>query len=707
MQKIADDTPGAASKIEGTLKNLGEKQKEVSKDATTAFGKHMATVEEMFKSFYGRNEDITGRVAELSATSVKLTFTMEQIQKLNEKAYATLKETTATKLTANQAEIDGLAKNAKSLNQIIEKYENRKKILAEQAEIAKASIDAEYEAMRKGGADAVLIEKMKAEQIASIDTKLKEDLKQNAKNYETAAKAFNDKLFSSFTANMEVTVDKTKKKTEEMVSDAAVKAAEALGINREALEGVASAAIQASDKSKAATAEAAKTTEAAAKTGEATKNLIDIDGTREKIDTAIKGLEHYRAALSYHGKEVIAQYDEELKAAGDNVEKRKKLEIEKAEAIKYYGSEIIKTNQALTAAEKQQQDLSVTQLRQYVQNVSDASTEITKYTDAFANGIKGVYKSLIDANIAETKQIKDDLDTFKYENEEKIAEGEKVAKELTALETKKAEAVAANNQTEADSIQATINAKKNEHKESIDIYNDKVPKEEEYNKKKAKLENDKRKLEKQQRRVELVQNIVSGISNVALSVTKALAKGPVIGTILAAIAAAQGAIQVGIMTSQLYKLKKGGLLKGKRHAQGGMRIAGTNIEVEGGEYVVNRISTGKDLGLIKYINSQKKELTPTDLTGFFAGIPKNFTLPFKKEMEAGSRIPAIDTSFLNRDNEAIAQAIKSIKIESNPIADNGELIHAIKNIRIEPRVAVTDIHRVQDAMVEVDKWSGV
>lgn len=688
MQKIADDIPNAASKIEGTLKSLGEGQKKVTKEATSAFSKHITTVDELFKSFYGGNKEVTKRVTELSAASAKLSFTMEQIQGLNEKAYTTLKDTTTAKLTANQAEIDGLAKNGKSLSQIIEKYEERKKVLAEQAEIAKASVSAEYEVMKKAGADAVLIEKMKAEQIAAIDAKLKEGLKQNAKSYETTAKAVNDKLFNSFTADMEVTVDKTKKKTKEIASDTAAEAAKALGVSKEALEGVASVAVQASDKSKAAATEAGKTTEAAAKTAEATKKIIDIDSTRDKIDVAIKGLEHYRAALIYHGKEVIAQYDNEIETVGNNVQERKRLEAEKAEAIKFYGSEIIKTNQAITAAEKKEQDLGMKQLEQYAQNVSSVLSEITKYTDGFANGVKAVYKSLIDANAAEAKQIEADLDTFKYENKEKIEEGEKVIKELTVLETKKAEAVAANNQTEANSIQATIEAKKNEHKESINIYNDKITKEEEYKKKKAKLENEKRKLEKQQKKIELTQNIVSGISNVALSVTKALAKGPIIGTILAAIAAAQGAIQVGIMTSQLAKLEDGGLLNGKRHSQGGMRIEGSNIEVEGGEYVVNRESTSKNLGLVRYINSERRELKPADLNAYFNSLPRGEVggASFRRMFQDGGQLPIAEPT-ANIDNETLVQAIRSI--------------------RIEPRVAVSDIHRVQDSMVSVDSWTGV
>lgn len=684
MQKIADDIPNAASKIEGTLKSLGEGQKKVTKEATSAFSKHITTVDELFKSFYGGNKEVTKRVTELSAASAKLSFTMEQIQGLNEKAYATLKDTTAAKLTANQAEIDGLTKNGKSLSQIIEKYEERKKVLAEQAEIAKASISAEFEAMKKSGADAVLIENMKAEQIAAIDAKLKEDLKQNAKSYEATAKAFNDKLFNSFTADMEVTVDKTKKKNKEMVSDAAAKAAEALGVSKEALEGVASAAMQASDKSKAVATEAGKATEATAKTAEATKNIIDIDSTREKIDIAVKGLEYYRAALIYNGKEVIAQYDSEIEAAGDNVQERKKLEAEKAEAIKFYGSEIIKTNQAITAAEKKEQDLGLKQLEQYAQNVSGVLAEITKYTDGFANGVKAVYKSLIDANTSESDRIGEDIKTIKYENEEEYEKGEAISKEITKLKEEQAKKAAEGKTEEAAAIEASIAVKEKENKTELDIYNKTV----ELENKKKKLENDKRKLEKQQKKIELTQNIVSGISNVALSVTKALAKGPIIGTILAAIAAAQGAIQVGIMTSQLSKLENGGLLNGKRHSQGGMRIEGSNIEVEGGEYVVNRESTSKNLGLVRYINSERRELKPADLNAYFNSLPRGEVggASFRRMFQDGGQLPIAEPT-ANIDNETLVQAIRSI--------------------RIEPRVAVSDIHRVQDSMVSVDSWTGV
>lgn len=48
--------------------------------------------------------------------------------------------------------------------------------------------------------------------------------------------------------------------------------------------------------------------------------------------------------------------------------------------------------------------------------------------------------------------------------------------------------------------------------------------------------------------------------------------------------------------------ESGGLLKGPSHKQGGMPILGSNIEVEGGEYVVNKRSAAKNIGLLNTIN---------------------------------------------------------------------------------------------------------
>lgn len=56
----------------------------------------------------------------------------------------------------------------------------------------------------------------------------------------------------------------------------------------------------------------------------------------------------------------------------------------------------------------------------------------------------------------------------------------------------------------------------------------------------------------------------------------------------------------------LKQAARGGLLSGPSHSHGGMPIVGSNIEVEGGEFVVNKNATRDNLGLLQSINRMDK-----------------------------------------------------------------------------------------------------
>ena len=60
------------------------------------------------------------------------------------------------------------------------------------------------------------------------------------------------------------------------------------------------------------------------------------------------------------------------------------------------------------------------------------------------------------------------------------------------------------------------------------------------------------------------------------------------------------------------KLAKGGVINGPSHEKGGVAVAGTGIEVEGGEFVVNKKSTAKNIEILKSINSGAS-ITPKPL----------------------------------------------------------------------------------------------
>lgn len=110
------------------------------------------------------------------------------------------------------------------------------------------------------------------------------------------------------------------------------------------------------------------------------------------------------------------------------------------------------------------------------------------------------------------------------------------------------------------------------------------------------------------KRAELVASLVQAVANTALAVTKAVSQNPMLGGLPgSAIATATGAIQIALISKQLaslkpVKLERGGYIDGPRHSQGGIRIPGTNTEIEGGEFVVNRRASARYRGLLEELN---------------------------------------------------------------------------------------------------------
>ncbi|GAB6013169.1 hypothetical protein [Viscerimonas tarda] len=198
--------------------------------------------------------------------------------------------------------------------------------------------------------------------------------------------------------------------------------------------------------------------------------------------------------------------------------------------------------------------------------------------------------------------------------------------------------------------------------------------------------------EKRSKRLEIVNGIVTATADVAMGVSKALSMG-LLGIPIAALIAAQGAIQVALIKKQLDKvnMEDGGLLHGKRHAQGGMRIEGTNIEVEGDEFVVNRISTRKNLGLIDYINQSRSQLSPADIEAYYA---RSGQLP-----AAGRRVKSMYEEGGRLTNLNVVGNTASPAVEDR-------LLEAIERINFRPVVSVVDITNAQRSVAQVKDMAG-
>lgn len=196
---------------------------------------------------------------------------------------------------------------------------------------------------------------------------------------------------------------------------------------------------------------------------------------------------------------------------------------------------------------------------------------------------------------------------------------------------------------------------------------------------KEKREKELQKKEKQQKKLELKMDLVTAIANTAEGVTKALTWGWPLGAIFSAIIGAMGAVEVATITKQLSKLADGGLLKGKSHAQGGIPVGNTGIEVEGGEAVINRKSTAMYAPILDAINAAGNGGKHTILNSY-------------KAMSSHA-----DGGQLN------FQRVSS-SLERNGFTG---VIDAIESIDMQPVVAVSEINRVQKNVVRVKELAGV
>lgn len=208
---------------------------------------------------------------------------------------------------------------------------------------------------------------------------------------------------------------------------------------------------------------------------------------------------------------------------------------------------------------------------------------------------------------------------------------------------------------------------------------------EQLDKKKKALEDRQKAAEQKRNKQNQKVQIAQATASTALAVTNALAVQPwFLGVALAAVAAAMGAVQIATIAKQ--KFADGGVIQGKSHSQGGVKVLNGQAEVEGGEYITNKITTSKNVDVLTFINSKKKKLDLSDFVEFYSnGSNKNYSKPFKTVFADGGQLPSMNAPMID------TRAINSVRSEDNrPIY-----------------VSVTEIENVQNKVRNVRAIAGL
>lgn len=125
-------------------------------------------------------------------------------------------------------------------------------------------------------------------------------------------------------------------------------------------------------------------------------------------------------------------------------------------------------------------------------------------------------------------------------------------------------------------------------------------------------EEQRKQIEKKAQKTSLQIQLAQAIANTAQAITRVFAQEGTLGFITSGLVAAANAIQIGLIQQQLSMIdsyRQGGIIKGQgglvvgpSHEQGGVKFAQGGIELEGGEAVINRMSTIRYNDLLSQIN---------------------------------------------------------------------------------------------------------
>ena len=201
-----------------------------------------------------------------------------------------------------------------------------------------------------------------------------------------------------------------------------------------------------------------------------------------------------------------------------------------------------------------------------------------------------------------------------------------------------------------------------------------------------KAEQKKKKLEHDQAVAKKKMQLAQAAINMAMSISMAAVNHwPIPAIPMMALAASAGAAQIAAIQSQnIPSYGSGGVIQGKSHKEGGVKVLGGRAEVEGGEYITNKVTTAKNVDLLEYINSKKKRINLDDLIEFYG-----VSSPVKKNIQTvrtkfadGGMIPTLRNDINLSDRMLTAFEDYSNRPVQVAVVDIIDRTQAVNDVRV-------------------------
>jgi DNA polymerase III alpha subunit (gram-positive type) len=298
------------------------------------------------------------------------------------------------------------------------------------------------------------------------------------------------------------------------------------------------------------------------------------------------------------------------------------------------------------------------------------------YLQEALNSFNTIMNAVWDAQDVQFDKEQEALDKENEMLQEKLDKQQEIIEEhknaVDSIEDELATARGDRRQHLIDQLNAEMEAQR-----AAQIEEQKIQKEKEKNERKQEA------LEKERKKAEYKRNLIQAIVNGAMAVTyAAMNTWPIPAIPMMALAGATTAAQIAIMAANKPYAKggqlDGGVAVGNRHRDGGIKVLGGRAEIEGGEFITNRISTQMNAPLLEFINSKKKRIDASDLIEFYSsGSVKKNIAKVKTKFEDGGYIPTLPNELdvrdqlqnviINQDNRPIYVSVVDINNKQDDV----------------------------------------
>ena len=346
-------------------------------------------------------------------------------------------------------------------------------------------------------------------------------------------------------------------------------------------------------------------------------DVINVGKTRKQYKVALEGYKKVLEEIEAQRQSLEEEYDngngilsfEEYTAADNQLNQMKQSILSKTQ-------DIIDSQKSLT-------DKVLGEINTYVQMVGGQILNIMQSLGERED-------SMYDARIRKLEESIDDYEKLLDKQEEITQEH---ANKVDSIEDELQTARGDRRQELIDQL----NAERAAQRESL-------AEQKRIEREKEKLEEKKRREEDARDKAQHDRQVQQAVASGALAIVNAFATAPFmpVGLAMGSLATILTAAQIATLKAQKYA--DGGVIDGKSHAQGGVKVLGGRAEVEGGEFITNKYSTSKNVRLLEFINGKKKRLDLEDFIDFYTsdGVRKNVTAISKRSKYAdGGQLPLL------------------------------------------------------------------